>query len=134
MSIYVIFGSESGNAEGFANTAASKKGSKAVEANSFDFATLKSGDTLLVATSTWGDGEAPTNADKGLQKLQAGVSLSGVNFAVFGIGSTGFSQFCKTAIDFDAALEKNGASRIVPVVTSDDGNYDKDFAPWLDSI
>ncbi|MGL5722813.1 MAG: flavodoxin domain-containing protein, partial [Brevinema sp.] len=130
----VIFGSETGNAEGFASTVASKKGTKSVEADKFDFSSLKSGDTLLVVTSSWGAGEPPTNAQKALAKLQAGVSLSGVNFAVFGIGSTGFPDFCHAAIDFDAVLEKNGASRLAPVVTSDEGNYDKDLAQWLVTI
>ncbi|MGL5253688.1 MAG: flavodoxin domain-containing protein [Brevinema sp.] len=134
MSIYVIFGSETGNAEALAGTVATKKGAKAVEADSFDFASLKSDDTLLVITSTWGAGDPPTNAQKALEKVQAGVSLNGVKYAVFGIGSTGFPDFCQVAINFDGALEKNGATRLAPVVTSDEGSYDKDLAEWLASV
>jgi sulfite reductase (NADPH) flavoprotein alpha-component len=58
---------------------------------------------LLVFTSTYGTGEAPTNANQFLEKLNAVENSA--NYSVVGFGSLAYPDFCEFAIDVNSALE-----------------------------
>lgn len=139
MSLYIVYGSETGTAEGLAAKAHADLSAKGLNpilepADKVDPSILRAGDTIALFTCTYGDGAPPANAESLLSTLQSGYNLSGIKYAVFGIGSSSFPAFCQTAADFEYALESCGAKRIMDTVKSDDGNYDSDYSSWVSAF
>ena len=140
MNISILYGSETGNAQGLAEQAGDYlKSNIRYEVSVKDLGDVSVGDlksleNILLITSTWGDGEAPSNAGKILEDLQnSSEDLSSTSFAVFAIGSSSFPQFCQAGIDFDALLEKLGSKRLADLEMADD-DYSEQFATWLSTI
>lgn len=139
MNIYILFGSETGNAEGLAKKAHEQLSSKGHTVEIKDLSEvsvndLKSMENMFLITSTWGDGEAPSNATKFYEELQSSnEKLDALNYGVFGIGSSAFPQFCQAAMDFDQFLSEKGAKQIVELVKADD-NYTDDFNVWIEKV
>lgn len=142
MNIYILYGSETGNAEGLAKEAGTFFGGKGHQATVKDLGDvsatdLKSFENILIVTSTWGDGEAPSNAEGIYNELQTSTEdLSGTSFGVFAIGSSDYSEFCRTGIEFDAYLSNLGSKRLLDITTADenDGDYSTPFGEWLEKV
>jgi len=132
----ILFGSQTGTAESLAKKAAKEAGKRNFAATVLDMAQtdlvkLAGEKNVLVITSTYGDGEPPDNAKALHAALAAGgVSLAGVRFSVCGLGDTNYTQFCQCAKDFDARLEKAGATRVSARVECD-LDYEAKFNAWL---
>ena len=128
MEITIIYGTETGNSESLAREAReklTKLGHQATVVDMEDMTVeqLKNAGTLLVVTSTWGDGEPPSNAEALYQALKdSSEDLSTVNYAVFALGDEFYENFCQAGKDFDAFLERLKAQRLLPVALSD-GDY-----------
>lgn len=78
-------------------------------------------DIVLIVTSTQGEGEAPEEGVS-LHKFLHGKKapqLNGVSFAVLGLGDSSYPNFCQAGKDFDAVLEKLGATRLAARVDCD---------------
>src|SRR5690606_30394791 len=72
---------------------------------------LKNEQYLVIVTSTYGEGEPPENAI-GLHNFlfsKKAPKLTGLKYAVLGLGDTSYEFFCKTAQDFDSRLAELGA-------------------------
>ena len=136
----VLFGSESGNAEGLADQtvkAATQAGfkAKAISMGDTEPSKLKGVKNLLVIVSTWGEGDPPENAiefHKAFMSDQA-PRLEGTRYSVLGLGDTSYEHFCKVGIDFDARLEALGAQRIFERKDCD-VDFDEDYATWLKGV
>jgi sulfite reductase (NADPH) flavoprotein alpha-component len=135
----ILYGSQTGTAEALAKRAAKAAGQRGFAPSVLDMAQvsasrLSQNSNLLLITSTHGDGEPPDNARALHAALQAegAPPLSGVRFSVCALGDTNYAQFCRAGRDFDAALEKLGASRCAPRVDCD-VDYEKPFAAWLEA-
>ena len=132
----VLFGSESGNAEGLADqtvkaaVAAGFK-AKAVSMGDIKPAKLKGVENLLVLVSTWGEGDPPENAIDFVEAFMGDKApkLEGTRFSVLGLGDTSYEHFCKMGKDFDARLEALGAQRVFDRKDCD-VDFDDDFAAW----
>ncbi len=139
MDITIIYGTETGNSEGLANDAEAKLNELGHSAKVFDMADvtveqLKEAGVVLVVTSTWGDGDAPSNAEDLHDALESSSEdLSGVAYAVFALGDSSFDNFCQAGKDFDEYLDNLGAKRLLPVVLSD-GDYDDTFPEWVENV
>ncbi|TAE73301.1 MAG: sulfite reductase subunit alpha [Verrucomicrobia bacterium] len=138
--VTILWGSQTGNAEGLAKKLVKlfKKGN--FEPESFDMAAYDRGrlpqeKNLLVITSTYGDGEPPDNAGDlhGWLMSDTAPRLEGVNFSVLALGDTSYPDFCKCGIEFDTRLEELGATRIFRRVDSD-VDYDTPFKEWSDGL
>lgn len=135
----ILFGSQTGTAEGLAKRMAKEAGKRGFAAIVMDMAqvdlTKLAGEkNLLLVTSTYGEGEPPDNA-KALHTALAMAtarSLSNVRFSVCALGDTNYSQFCKCGRDFDAFLEKLGGTRITPRADCD-LEFEERFSGWLDA-
>ena len=138
--ILILFGSETGTAEGLARRAARQLTTyhpKVMALDDYDTRQLANEKLLLIVTSTFGNGEAPGNAQQFTQwlKQQPSGSLDGLNYAVLGIGSTVYEHFCAAGVTLNRLLAKAGANAIVPLHKGDEikGQIDT-FQQWLGLI
>jgi len=135
----ILWGSQTGSSEALAKRAAKEAGKRGFAATTLDMgsvdaARLATEKDVLVITSTYGDGEPPDNAKALHAALRADTapSLANVRFAVCAMGDSNYTQFCQCGKDFDALLEKRGATRIAPRADCD-LDYEAKFSAWLSS-
>src|SRR5690606_12266318 len=133
----ILWGSQTGTAEGLAKQAAKEAGKRGFAPTILDMAAttaeqLATAGNVLVITSTYGDGEPPDNA-KALHTalLNGAPSLAGVRYAVCGLGDTHYTLFNQCAKDFDAAIAKHGGARVHDRADCDT-DYEAPFTTWLD--
>ncbi len=138
-SLTILFGSQTGTAEGLAKKAAKEAGKRGYAATVMDMAAftpaqLAQEQNVLVIVSTYGDGEPPDGAKALHAALAAGgaASLASLHFSVCALGDTNYPQFCQCGKDFDSRLEKLGAHRVLSRVDCD-LDYDALFTTWLDT-
>lgn len=74
---------------------------------------------LFILTATYGDGDAPSSAQRFLTRLPKVKVNPDTGFAVLGFGDRQFPQFCKFARDVDAALLAHGWRRAMDLDTID---------------
>lgn len=132
----ILFGSQTGNAQGVAEKLASKLRASDVNVtisamSAFKTNTLKKLTNLFIVTSTHGEGDPPDNAIQLHEFLygKRAPKLEQVRFSVLALGDSSYEFFCKTGIDFDEQLEQLGAQRLVPRVDCD-LDYDELAEQW----
>ncbi len=137
--IFVLFGSESNNAADLADrtgVALKKAGFEAevVDMSSFGVEQLDALETALVVTSTYGNGNPPSNAEAFHGALMARTEpLPKLRFSVCGLGDTTYDRFAQCGKDFDAKLGELGATRIVERQDCD-VDYEEPWQGWLDRV
>ena len=92
-----------------------------VAAGDYKAKNIASEDILLIVASTQGEGE-PAEEAVSLHKFLHGKKapqLAQLSYAVLGLGDTSYPNFCQAGKDFDAALEKLGATRLAERVDCD---------------
>jgi sulfite reductase (NADPH) flavoprotein alpha-component len=133
----VLYGTQTGNAEGVAGDAAA-----AAKAQGFD-ATVAGLDEValdefaglqyvLIVISTYGEGEMPDNAElfwDALSSTQA-PRLEGLSYGVLALGDTSYDGFCQAGKLLDTRLEQLGASRVVGRADCD-VDYEAVAADWV---
>ena len=134
----ILYASQTGTSESLAKKAAKAASSRGFAASVLDAGTVSADQlhthaNLLVITSTYGDGEPPDSAKALHTALRDGThALASVRFSVCALGDTNYTLFCQAGKDFDAYLEKHGATRIHPRAECD-VDYDAPFSTWLNS-
>ena len=135
-SLEVLFGSQSGNAEGLASKIAKIAKSYGLQGNvhdmdGFDFNSLSSKKRVIIVCSTWGEGEQPDNAEELWKFANSGAAtrLEGTHFAVCALGDTSYELFCESGKEWDGLFEKLGATRIVERIDCD-VDYDAPASDW----
>jgi len=137
--VVVVWGSETGTAEGLAKATVTRLAEAGIEAKSVDagkvtLATLQGIQRLLLLTSTWGDGEPPSNAEALWNEIQKGkADLKSMQFSICALGDTGYPQFCQCGKDFDNFLAKHGATRMAPRVDCD-LDYEGPYETWINAV
>ncbi len=138
----ILFGSQTGTAEALAKKTAKEAGKRGFAATVLDMAQtdltkLAAEKNLLVIVSTFGDGEPPDSAKSLHTSLASAVAsslaiapLSSLRFSVCALGDTNYPLFCQCGKDFDARLEKLGATRIHARVDCD-LDHEKPYTTWL---
>jgi sulfite reductase (NADPH) flavoprotein alpha-component len=135
----ILFGSQTGTAESLAKRLGKEAGKRGfaptvVDMASMDLARLAAEKNVLVITSTYGDGEPPDNARVLWNALGGATAptLGGLRYSVCSLGDRNYAQFCKCGQEFDARLEKLGATRVAARVDCD-VDYEAAFSGWLGS-
>jgi sulfite reductase (NADPH) flavoprotein alpha-component len=102
---------------------------------SFDPGDLSGLCRLVVIVSTDGDGEPPLMAEGLLEYLRGGDApgLTGLRYCVVALGDTRYYRFCQAGRDFDTALQRLGAVRVMQRADLDT-DYEDDFQKWLLSV
>jgi len=76
---------------------------------------FKDYEVIILATSTYGDGEPPDNATQFFQSLKGSNPLSlgeKKYYALIGIGDRFYPHFCQAAVDFDQEFKDRGFQAI----------------------
>lgn len=134
--VYVLFGTESGNAQGLAKRtgeALEKAGFTAsvVDMQDFEGPDLSKLRTLLVVTSTYGNGDPPSNAEAlHAYLMKKCPPLPDLAFSVCSLGDTTYDRFANCGKEFDQKLGELGARRLTNRQDCD-VDYEKPFAEWL---
>lgn len=138
--VTVLFGSQTGTAEGLAKKLVKtlKKGNfepNIQDMGSYDKELLAKEKNLLVITSTYGDGEPPDTALELHTWLMSDAAprLEGVNFSVLSLGDSSYPDFCQCGTDFDLRLGALGANRIYPRVDVD-VDPEQPYAEWSKGV
>ncbi|MBE2214869.1 MAG: flavodoxin domain-containing protein [Opitutaceae bacterium] len=137
MPLTILWGSQTGSSEALAKRAAKEAGKRGFAATLLDMGSvdaprLATEKNVLVITSTYGDGEPPDNAKALHAALRTDIasSLTNVRFSVCALGDSNYVHFCQCGKDFDAFLEKRGATRVAPRADCDI-DYEEKFTTWL---
>lgn len=133
----ILFGSQTGNSENLARRIAREAGKRGFAPTVHDlarypFQSLAQERSLLIVTSTYGDGEPPDNARGFWAQLSAAnaPALKGLRFSVCGIGDSNYVRFCGFARELDARLSALGAASVHPRADCD-VDFEPQFLKWL---
>nr|CAG4643053.1 EOG090X027R [Ilyocryptus agilis] len=144
--IVVFYGSQTGTAEEFAGRLAkeaARYGMKALvadpeECEMEDLCKLNEirNSMAVFCMATYGEGDPTDNAQAFYEWLQGGdTDLTGLNFAVFGLGNKTYEHFNAMGKYVDKRLEELGGTRVVEAgVGDDDANMEEDFLTWKDKF
>ncbi|EHB08276.1 NADPH--cytochrome P450 reductase [Heterocephalus glaber] len=144
--IIVFYGSQTGTAEEFANRLskdAHRYGMRGMAADpeEYDLADLSSlaeidNSLVVFCMATYGEGDPTDNAQDFYDWLQeTDVDLSGIKYAVFGLGNKTYEHFNAMGKYVDQRLEQLGAQRIFELgLGDDDGNLEEDFITWREQF
>ncbi len=136
--IFVCYGSESGNAERLARQICELNflrdfPIKLSSLNTCQLSQIEEKDLLLIVTSTFGDGEAPGNADAFTTMLEQQQNLSTFHYGVFALGDVAYPKFCQFGKDLDTSLAQKGAIKLINRVDADI-HYQEFFQLWCDAL
>ena len=140
LAVTVLSASQTGHAREVADklhAALAEQGINAKRISAADYKpkTIADEQVLLLVTSTQGEGEPPEEA-LSLYKLLSGKKapkLSGLKFAVLGLGDSSYPMFCGAGKSFDELLAKLGGERLLERQDCD-LEYQAEAAAWLDKI
>ena len=143
MTIAILFGTETGNAEMLAEDIASalEEDHETRIANLQDTGVedLRAADLNIIVCSSYGDGELPASAQPFADLLRTErPDLAGVQFAIFGLGDTEYAEtFGHGSMKLAELLVERGATTLGERLVHDaaGGDLPEDIAvPWATAI
>uniref|UniRef100_U5EZ84 NADPH--cytochrome P450 reductase n=1 Tax=Corethrella appendiculata TaxID=1370023 RepID=U5EZ84_9DIPT len=144
--LVVFYGSQTGTGEEFAGRLAKEgiryqmKGMVAdpEECDMEELLQMKDIENSLAVfcLATYGEGDPTDNCMEFYEWIQNGTAdLTGLNYAVFGLGNKTYEHYNKVGIYVDKRLEELGATRVFELgLGDDDANIEDDFITWKDKF
>lgn len=133
--LYVLYGSQTGNAEEISNSIYQLLLSNGhncnyltlndcVEKESFLFLEKNVSPTLIIISSTTGNGDAPETANHFWRKIknrnQPKDLFQNISFAVLGLGDSNYDKFAQMGKYIDKRLFELGGKRIIELHCADE--------------
>jgi sulfite reductase (NADPH) flavoprotein alpha-component len=139
--VRVLYGTETGNAAGLAKQLAERIRNVVPEVDVVDLANykpraLEREHTIVIITSTHGDGTPPEPAARFFEQLEGAAapkSLAKLRYAVLGLGDSSYEHFCRAAKVVDERLAELGARRLVPRLECD-LDFEAPATRWIDEL
>jgi sulfite reductase (NADPH) flavoprotein alpha-component len=130
----ILVGSESGTAFDFAQrfyNGLTKVGKKVYLSELNNYTEYAKATNIIIFTSTYGEGEPPTNARKFSELFSSIQQPNKINFSVIGFGSLDYPDYCKFAIEIDnqIASAKNFQQQL-PLFKINKADFDS-FELWM---
>ena len=129
----ILVGSETGSTFNFASSfynALIHAGKTVFLSELNDYTTYKNAENIIIFTATYGEGDAPINANKFLQKINKIPLNNAIKFSVVGFGSKEYALYCKFAILIQAKLQlQEKFTPILPICKINNQSY-LDFKEW----
>lgn len=140
MSPTILYATMTGNARECADKAAAAAAKAGLTVQVRDLADydprkLAEENAVLLAISTWGEGEPPDDAVAFFDYVQSleAPALESLRFAVFALGDTSYDNFCQCGKDFDRMFGERGATRLLDRVDND-VDYHEALEKWCADI
>ncbi|XP_011170563.2 NADPH--cytochrome P450 reductase-like [Solenopsis invicta] len=145
-SLVVFYGSQTGTAEKFANILAKesiryKMKGMVADPEKCDMEELVHLKTIrnnlaVFCLATYGEGNPTDNAMEFIDWLKnSDDDLTGLNYAVFGLGNKIYNYYNEIGVYVDNRLEQLGATRVIKLGLGDDNaNIEDDFITWKDKF
>lgn len=138
--LLIMYGSQSGTAEGLAKKLAKLADQKGfapsvLELNDYEKIDLSQDHQLALITSTWGEGDPPDNAVNFWKFISAESAprLEKLSYAVLALGDTNYTDFCGAGKKFDERLAALGAKRIAERIDCD-LDYEAPAGSWIENL
>jgi NADPH-dependent sulfite reductase flavoprotein alpha-component len=131
----ILYASQTGNAEALAAQLAAALHVPLNAMDDYPVAALPEAGTLIIISSTYGDGEAPDNGRDFWAALNHADAprLETLKYAVCALGDSSYDQFAQHGKNLDARLAALGATRLNPRFDCD-GGTEAALATWLPAI
>ena len=130
----VLVGSETRNTYRFANAfqkALTEVGKKTHLAELNAYTSYPKASHVVVLTSTYGDGDPPSSANKFTELVKRTQPENDLNYAVVGFGSLRYPGFCQFAVELDTLLDTlPNFHRLMPLVKINEQS-EVAFKTWL---
>ncbi len=138
--VTILYGSQTGNAQGIAEKTGKTLGDLGFKVNvssmnDFKPNNLKKLENLLIVVSTHGEGDPPDNALSFHEFLHGkrAPKLDNFRFSVLSLGDSSYEFFCQTGKEFDERLEELGGTRLTPRVDCD-LDFDEQVSEWVEGV
>ncbi|MGC3872214.1 assimilatory sulfite reductase (NADPH) flavoprotein subunit [Halomonas sp. GXIMD04776] len=140
LEITVLYGSQTGNAEGVAQQTYERAQARGFKARLLDMAEaskkdFKQAGNFLVVVSTQGEGEPPDTAEGFFELIDGrkAPKLEGARFSVLGLGDSSYEYFCHTGKHLDERFAALGGERIHDRQDCD-VDYEDAAEAWIESV
>jgi sulfite reductase (NADPH) flavoprotein alpha-component len=138
--VTLLWASQTGNTESLTELYATRLMESGFEIRTtcmadYQFTALAKAQYVLLMTSTFGDGDAPDNAQSFWTHLASDGAprLESVRYAVLALGDRNYDQFCGHGRRLDERLAAQGALRLLDR-TDCDSEYQQSANAWLERI
>ncbi|WP_415753973.1 molybdopterin-dependent oxidoreductase [Pseudomonas leptonychotis] len=137
--VTLLWASQTGNAEALAERFAAQLHDAGVAVAlscmaDYPLEKLASAGSVLLLSSTFGDGDAPDNGQAFWSALQTSdTRLESLRYAVLALGDQNYEQFCQHGKNLDRRLTELGATPLRPCLGCD-SDFDDSAAAWLSEL
>lgn len=136
--ILLLYGSETGTTLGFAKRfkkrVKSELGISLAIARLNDFKSYPELQKTIILTSTYGEGEPPSNARLFLKKMATFESNHTIEFSVLGLGSKSYPKFCQFAKDIQFTLDAHPQFKEIAPLYLINNQSEKAFEDWMQRL